>query len=613
MRAKPQVLEGLLSTGTPLLAFESGLTLATVFGLDPLLLTISQSLVSLGGDPFVGNTALIGFVLSPLGALSIAMASVLVILLNAIEIGGAFLIIWRASEGSEMRLRAVARTLIARLPTLLSLSALAFVTLVALTVPVVLVALAAKALILSDTDIYYYLATRPPEFLAALALLLGGMVAAAVTASWMLVRYGLSVPICLLHDLPTRAALRAAAQATEGERRTLLLALLAWGASLVALYAVYTAATVWLFDAVAPPTLSLGSLRLVSLAFAIIAGLFAVVLARARRVGLAVVMAWTYRRLQPTTTPERTTGTGRPPPRHVALALICLALLIAAVAHSAWAFDSAVPPRRVAITAHRGGSLRAPENTLAALEQAIADGADFVEIDVQETMDGEVVLLHDTDLRRVAGVPRPIWQVRYEEIKDLDVGTWFAPRFAAEHIPTLRQFAAAARGRVRLNVELKVNGHEADLARRVLAVLSETGMSQETIISSLDLGILRQVRALAPHMPVGLVIATGVGDLRRLDVDFFALSRRWATPGRLRAITATGRQVHVWTLNDERSIAGALLNGADNIITSDTRLGVNVRRWYEALSPPERTILQLRNGLAGRDRLRVADNASDEP
>jgi glycerophosphoryl diester phosphodiesterase len=94
--------------------------------------------------------------------------------------------------------------------------------------------------------------------------------------------------------------------------------------------------------------------------------------------------------------------------------------------------------RTIEITGHRGSKVRAPENTLSALRQAIAEGADYAEIDVQTTADGVVVLLHDADLMRVASVNRRLRDINYRELKDIDAGSWFAPEFSSERIPTLQ-------------------------------------------------------------------------------------------------------------------------------------------------------------------------------
>jgi glycerophosphoryl diester phosphodiesterase len=186
-----------------------------------------------------------------------------------------------------------------------------------------------------------------------------------------------------------------------------------------------------------------------------------------------------------------------------------------------------------------------------------------------------------------------------DELRALDVGSWFSPAFQAEKVPTLAEFATIARGRVGLNIELKNNRRGEDLAARVVAVFRETETSDGAVISSLDTGLLREVRQIAPAIKVGVILAIGIGNLHRLDVDFFALSRRLATPAVIREIHATGREVHVWTLDDEASIARAMLAGADNILTSDTLLGRRMRAWFDGLSELQRTLLRIELSISG--------------
>ena len=99
----------------------------------------------------------------------------------------------------------------------------------------------------------------------------------------------------------------------------------------------------------------------------------------------------------------------------------------------------------VRVTAHRGHSHAAPENTLVAVRKAIASGADYAEVDVQLTADGVVVLLHDRDLKRVAGDPRRLDDLTYDQVRRLDVGRWFDPSFAGERVPRTPYHTAAIR------------------------------------------------------------------------------------------------------------------------------------------------------------------------
>ena len=194
----------------------------------------------------------------------------------------------------------------------------------------------------------------------------------------------------------------------------------------------------------------------------------------------------------------------------------------------------------------------------------------------------------------------------YAEIADLDVGSWFDPAFSAERIPTLEAFAARAKGHIKLNIELKENGHGVDLAGRSLATVRAAGLTNaQAAFSSLDLRLLTRVRALDPKAETGFILAAGVGNPRRLDVDFFALASRIATPGFIRSLRASDHAVHVWGVYGADAIAGAWLDGADTVIVDDPKVAIDVRTWLMEMSPAELAVVRLRKGLAyGRSVLR---------
>ena len=97
-----------------------------------------------------------------------------------------------------------------------------------------------------------------------------------------------------------------------------------------------------------------------------------------------------------------------------------------------------------AVMAHRGASAAAPENTLAAIQGAIDAGAQYVEIDVQETADGEIVVIHDSDLKKVGGVPLVVGESTLQQLGYTDIGSWFDLSFSDQRIPTLREVLVRA-------------------------------------------------------------------------------------------------------------------------------------------------------------------------
>jgi glycerophosphoryl diester phosphodiesterase len=220
------------------------------------------------------------------------------------------------------------------------------------------------------------------------------------------------------------------------------------------------------------------------------------------------------------------------------------------------------------ITAHRGSSVTAPENTLASVRQAIAEGADIVEIDVRETRDGVLVVVHDPDLRRVAGCPHVVGLSSYAELAEIDVGRLNDPAFAGERIPTLAEVAAEVKGKVRLNVEIKGSKPGGRLAMRVLDVLDDAGLgAEDALLMSLIPEEIREARAYGTGVPLGLIVSAAIGELWRLDLDFVALSAALAEPELVAMIRDAGKPVHIWTVNETEAMQRIIELGVEGIIT----------------------------------------------
>ncbi len=170
------------------------------------------------------------------------------------------------------------------------------------------------------------------------------------------------------------------------------------------------------------------------------------------------------------------------------------------------------------VIAHRGASGSAPENTLAALERAAQLGARAVEIDVMLSADGRPVIIHDSDLARTTNTKGPVAGASLAEIQALDAGSWFAPEFAGERVPTLDDALdfIAARG-MALNLEIKpTRGKDretAEVAAQVLAQRWPDGMP--LLVSSSSETALGAMRRALPGLPLGLISRAVPGDWRR--------------------------------------------------------------------------------------------------
>lgn len=220
------------------------------------------------------------------------------------------------------------------------------------------------------------------------------------------------------------------------------------------------------------------------------------------------------------------------------------------------------------ITAHRGSSKRAPENTLAALETAIDEMADYAEIDVQTTSDGVVVVCHDLNLKRLAGVNRRLGSMTYGEVRDLDVGSRFGADFAGERIPTLEEALDDCKGRIKLNIELKNIGDRTDLPEQVVEMIRDREMQEQCVITSVKLDYLVRVKEADPDLHTGYILPAAYGRYYDNDAfDFISLRSSFVTLGLVENAHEKGKAVHVWTVNKKSEIEQMKVLGVDNIIT----------------------------------------------
>jgi len=259
-------------------------------------------------------------------------------------------------------------------------------------------------------------------------------------------------------------------------------------------------------------------------------------------------------------------------------AVLTLILLIGEGAYLvvlASAHDSAVSSQLTAmgVTAHRGGALMAPENTISSLGYTIDSGADFAEIDVQETKEGELVLLHDNSLKRTAGVNKNVWEMEYAEIEKLDAGSSFHKKFRGEKIPTLDEVLKFCKGRLDLNIEIKYNGKNKGIVKKVVRVIEQNGFEDHCVITSMNYGFLQQVKKANPNIRTGYIMTMTYGSVSRITAaDFFSVKYTYIDEAFVREAHSLGKEVHAWTVNYRGDIKRMMDVGVDNIITDNPLL-----------------------------------------
>jgi len=220
----------------------------------------------------------------------------------------------------------------------------------------------------------------------------------------------------------------------------------------------------------------------------------------------------------------------------------------------------------VKVIAHRGDLHAAPENTTASIRAAIDQGVDAVEIDVQLTKDGVVVLNHDYTLERVAGVPLAVHDLTYPELLALDIrGAWTG--MPAERIATLAEALQETKGKTKLVIELKPYGDADALARSTAELVAEADMADDVYVQSFDYASLQTVKRAAPDIKVGQILYAAAGDISALDVDFYTISQTMLSERFIERSHRLDREVWVWTVNIERNMREVLKYDVDGIIT----------------------------------------------
>ena len=452
---------------------------------------------------------------------------------------------------------------------------------------------------LTKHDINYYLQQRPPEFYWAggfILLLLGVLAVILVqkVAGWLL-----ALPAVLFEDLRPIAAIKDSKSASHGHRKELVGWLLAW----LVLGGLASLAVTWLISSLGRSGVTLAGESIRMIAFTIgVVGVLTLAANALVSIGAAALFALVavrvYRKYSgPGALPERLADggellsrTGARIPRKWLLGAAAAVILLALGA--TWLILSRVKMEdEVLIIAHRGSAATAPENTLASVRDAVAAGADFVEIDVQETADGEVVVFHDADFMKTAGDAIKIWEAGRADLERIDIGSWFDTKFSSERTPTLEQVLLECKGRSKVNIELKYYGHDDDLEGKVIELVERHGMADQVVVMSLKYDKVQKAKAKRPDWTYGLLTTVQLGDISNFDVDFLGVSAAGASRGFVRHAKSKGFDVYVWTVNDPIQMSSMISRGVDGIITDDPALAKRTLEFRASLNPIQRLLI----------------------
>jgi glycerophosphoryl diester phosphodiesterase len=249
------------------------------------------------------------------------------------------------------------------------------------------------------------------------------------------------------------------------------------------------------------------------------------------------------------------------------------------------------------VLAHRGFIQGGVENTLPALQAAAKAGADRVEFDVMETKDGKFVVMHDANLKRLAGKNLNVKDLTQDELTKITVR---AGGMEAK-IPSLEEWIQLS---IQLNLpqllEIKLHGGEtADLVPRLLAVLDRAGVTEHYTYHTLSREVAEELKQLRPELVVGFIVPINFGGIPNVNADFLVIEQQSYSKRFVRQAWAAGYNVIVWTVDDEQALRDYMNAGVDGIITDRPDLAVAAR-----------TDIAEDKGLAGRLSDAISRSAS---
>ena len=232
-----------------------------------------------------------------------------------------------------------------------------------------------------------------------------------------------------------------------------------------------------------------------------------------------------------------------------------------------------------AVIAHRGASAYYPENTIPSFEAAMAMGADMVELDVQLTADKEVVVFHDEKLSRCTNGKGRIADHTLASLKKLDAGNWFERKFRNERIPTLADVLDVCKNRMAVNIEIKTEAVSrmisGGIEERCMQIVEQAGMKKHVVFSSFDPRAVRHLKRLDPKTVVAVLFAKRIYGsqlpseiVASLGADAFNCSRSELNKRWLVDIQAHGIPVHIYTVNDIRTMKKIIRLGVHGIFTN---------------------------------------------
>ena len=219
------------------------------------------------------------------------------------------------------------------------------------------------------------------------------------------------------------------------------------------------------------------------------------------------------------------------------------------------------------VIAHRGASSYAPENTCAAFDLALHMGGRHIELDVDATSDGHIVVIHDDTVDRTTNGTGQVTSYTLAALRELDAGAWFGATFAGQRIPLFEEVLTRYQGRAHVHTELK--GHSTYLSQRTADLIRQHEMGDQVTITSFQKVRLEEIRAYAPELPTGWLLMEVsdmiVAQAHAMGVTQICPRANTVTPVLVERLHAAGFVVRAWGVSTEELMQQVVQAGADGM------------------------------------------------
>ncbi|MGO2099800.1 glycerophosphoryl diester phosphodiesterase membrane domain-containing protein [Vagococcus salmoninarum] len=265
---------------------------------------------------------------------------------------------------------------------------------------------------------------------------------------------------------------------------------------------------------------------------------------------------------------------------HRKLRVITSIGLIGLLVFNIWSTVAIIYQPQSLMIAHRGFMSKGVENSLGGLRASAAAGADFVELDIQETSDQQFVVMHDYNLKRLAGINQEVRKLTLAELQKIEI----KQNGFVDTIPSLAEFIEVAREtNIKLLIEIKPHGYESpEMVANLVDFLNEKEVVTDFLVQSLDLNILNEVKELEPKIKTGYIIPLNIGSLPQSVHDFYVVEDFSITESLINEAAELDKDLFVWTVNKEELLKKYLRLDIDGIITNHPDLGIALLESQEA-------------------------------